>query len=190
METYNNHDKLRMIKHYFIFNMLQQPSCFININKTATKNLNDKISTEFIPETQDVIIENDSKSAIPICDKLTMVRFLVLLKLLQRPYHNENMNDASKITPINVKEKIISTPNKLNLFKNSKNKFNTKFMFFIRQVTFKNNSHSIEKESKINTSGDIIESKENKNPDYLKSLIPPPPIIIEEKDIYIDIPIE
>ncbi|MBU3160984.1 hypothetical protein KPL37_14760 [Clostridium frigoris] len=122
METYDNHDKLRMIKHYFIFNMLQQPSCFININKTAKRS------------STNIKQENDSETGIPICDKLTMTKFLVILKLLQQPYHNKNTNK-----------------------------------------TFKNK---------------VYEFHENENADYLESLIPPPPIIIEEKDIDIVIPTE
>lgn len=203
METYDNRDKLKLIKHFFIFNMLQQPSCFININKTTKKNstnikkenrypnnfsteksAKDKMSTEFIPPIQQAVIENDSESAIPVCDKLTMAKFLVILKLLQRPYHNENMNKAFKDNTINIKNENKITPNKLSLFKNPK------FMFFIKQVTFKNNSSSIKKKGEINTSDDIIKFHENENSDYLESLIPPPPIIIEEKDIDMDIPIE
>lgn len=207
MKTDDNRDKLRLIKHFFIFNMLQQPSCFIikpdkksstnikqeNIypnNLSTEKSSNDKISTEFIPLTQQVISENDSGSTIPICDKLTMAKFLVIIKLLQRPYHNENMNKASKNNPININNENKATPNKLSLFKNLKNKSDAKFMLFIRQVTFKNNSQSIKKKGKINTADDIYEISENENADYLESLIPPPPIIIEEKDIDIDIPIE
>lgn len=194
METYDNHDKLRMIKHFFIFNMLQQPSCFININKSVKKSStnikkentypNNLMSTEFIPKVQKAVLENDSESTIPICDKLTMAKFLVILKLLQKPYHNENIDKTVKNSPINIKNENEITPNKLNLFKNPK------FMFFIKQVTFKNNSQFIKKKGKINTSDDIIEFHENENADYLESLVPPPPIIIEEKDIDMDIPIE
>ncbi|MBU3178881.1 hypothetical protein KPL47_21455 [Clostridium estertheticum] len=203
MKTDDNHDKLRLIKHFFIFNMLQQPSCFININKKYKKNSanikqenrypnnlstekssKDKISTEFMPKVQQVISENDSESAIPICDKSTMAKFLVILKLLQQPYPNRNMNKTSKSNPINIKNENRVIPNNLGLINNSKNK-NSKFMFFIQRVTFKNNSESINKKSEINTADDIYE-----NSDYLESSTPTLPIIIEEKDINTDIPIE
>jgi len=209
MKPDDNRDKLRLIKHFLIFNMLQQPSCLININKTDKKsstnskqenryqnNLStekgskDKMSTELIPPIQQVIIENDSESMIPVCDKLTMAKFLVLLKLLQRPCHNENINKTSKNNPINIKNENKATPNKLSLIKNSKNKSNAKFMLFIQQVTFKNNSESIKRKGEINTtSDDIYEIRENENVDYLESLMPMPPIIIEAEDIT-DITIE
>jgi len=150
--------------------MLQQPSCFININKTGKKSsINIK----------QVISENDSESMIPICDKLTMSKFLVLLKLLQQPYRNENINKTSENNPMNIKNENKATPNKLSLIKNSINKSNSKFMFFVKKVTFKNNSQTINKKGAIN---------ESENSDYFENLITPP-IIIEEKDIT-DIPIE
>lgn len=201
-------DKLRLVKQLFIFNMLQEPYYFININKTSKKssknikrenrypnNLSteksskDKTSTGFISPIQQPIIENDSKSMIPVCDKLTMAKFLVILKLLQRPYNNEDINKISKNKPINIKNENKATPNKLSLIKNLKNKPNAKFMFFIKQVTFKNNSQSINKKGEINTAGDIYEIHENENADYFENLIPTPPITIEEEDIT-DIPIE
>ncbi|MFT5872219.1 MAG: hypothetical protein ACI8WT_001149 [Clostridium sp.] len=208
MKTYDNRDKLKMIKHFFIFNMLQQPSCFININKSDKKssiNINqenrfqnnlstekgskDNMNTEFIPKVQQAISENDSESMIPVCDKLTMAKFLVLLKLLQQPPY-KNVNRTFKNSPIKIKNENKATSNKLSLIKNSKNKSNAKFMFFIKQVTFKNNSQSIKKKGGINTAlDDIYEIRENENADYFENLISTPPIIIEEKDIT-DIPIE
>ena len=126
---------------------------------------------------------------IPICDKLSMAKFLVALKLLQQPRYNENINKAFKNRPINVKNENKATPNKLNLIKNSKNKSNAKFMLFIQQVTFKNNSQPIKKKGEINTAtDDIYEPCEIKDADYFESLNPTLPIIIEEEDI--DIPIE
>ena len=208
MKADNNRDNLRLVKQLFIFNMLQEPYSFININKTVKKNSTnikqenrhpnnlsteksskDNTSTEFISPIQQPIIKNDSKSMIPVCDKLTMAKFLVILKLLQRPYNNEDINKISKNNPINIKNENKATPNKLSLIKNSKNKPNAKFMFFIKQVTFKNNSQSIKKKDEINTEGDIYEPRENENADYFENLIPTPPIIIEEEDIT-DIPIE
>lgn len=208
METYDNRDKLKMIKHYFIFNMLQQPSCFININKTnkksqkkikqenkytnnssTEKNENDNASTEFVQKVQKVIVEKDSVPRFPICDKLTMAKFLVILKLLQQTGHTKNINKASKEKSINNTNQNQATRNDLNLFKSSKNK-NAKFMFFIHKTTFKNNSLFINEKGENDTSGDITEFNENDKSDYLDSLIPPPPIIIEEKDIDVDIPIE
>ncbi|HEY5587782.1 MAG TPA: hypothetical protein VIK86_02365 [Candidatus Paceibacterota bacterium] len=209
MKTYDNRDKLKMIKYFFIFNMLQQPSCFININKIDKKsstNINqenrfpnnlstekgskDNMNTKFIPKVQQAIIENDAESMIPVCDKLTMAKFLLLLKLLQQPHYNKNVNRTFKNSPINIKNENKATPNKSSLIKNLKNKSNAKFMFFIKQVTFKNNSQFIKKKGEINTaSDDIYEIRENENADYFENLIPTPPIIIEEEDIT-DIPIE
>lgn len=209
MKTYDNRDKLKMIKHFFIFNMLQQPSCFININKIDKKsstNINqenrfpnnlskekgskDNMNTEFIPPIQQAIIENDAESMISVCDKLTMAKFIVLLKLLQQPRYNKNVNRTFKNNPINIKNENKETPNKFSLIKNSKHKLNAKFMFFIKQVTFKNNSQFINKKGGINTAtDDIYEIRENENADYFENLILTPPIIIEEEDIT-DIPDE
>jgi len=209
MKTYDNRDILKMIKYFFVFNMLQQPSCFININKidkksstninqenrfpnnlTTEKGSKDNMNTEFVPKVQQAIIENDSESMIPVCDKLTMAKFLVLLKLLQQPCYNKNVNRTFKNSLINIKNENKATPNKLSLIKNLKNKSNAKFIFFIKQVTFKNNSQFIKKKGGINTaSDDIYEIRENENADYFENLIPTPPIIIQEEDI-IDIPIE
>ena len=82
MKADNNRDKLRLIKQFFIYNMLQEPSCFININKTSKKNStnikrenkypnnlsteknsNYKMNTEFTPPIQQVssIFENVPK---------------------------------------------------------------------------------------------------------------------------------
>jgi len=181
MKTDDNRDKLRLIKEFFILNMLQQPSCFININKTAKKGTTN---------AKQVLNENDSESKIPICDKLTMAKFLVALRLLQRPHSNKNVNNPSENSSINIDHKNKSTTNNLSLIKNSEDKSNAKFKFFIRQVTFKNNSDSIVKRSEMNTaSDDIYEFFENKNADYLESSIPTSPIIIEAEDIT-DIPIE
>ncbi|WP_298836445.1 hypothetical protein [Clostridium sp.] len=177
METYDNHDKLKLIKHFLIFNMLQQPSYYININKT------DKKSTEFIPKVPQSIIENDSEFSIPVCDKLTMAKFLVILKLLQEPYHNKNMNKTFENSPISINNENKATPNNLSLSKNSINKPNSKFMFFIRQVTFNSNSQSIKRKGEINTEDNVYETYENEPSDYLENSVSPPPIIIEEKDI-------
>ncbi|MCB2361335.1 hypothetical protein [Clostridium estertheticum] len=188
MKTDDNRDKLRLIKNFFIFNMLQQPSCFININKTAKKNSANIKQENRYPNNLSIQKSSKDKisteSAIPICDKLTMAKFLVILKLLQRPYSNENMNKTSKSNPVNIKNENRVIPNNLDLINNSKNK-NLKFMFFVQRVTFKNNSESINKKSEINTADDIYE-----NDDYLESSTPTLPIIIEEKDIDTDIPIE
>ncbi|MBX4260873.1 hypothetical protein KTC96_05940 [Clostridium estertheticum] len=188
MKTYDNRDKLRLIKHFFIFNMLQQPSCFININKTSKKNsVNIKQENRYTNNLSTEKSSNDkigTESTIPICDKLTMAKFLVILNLLQRPYPNENMNKTSKSNPIIIKNENRVIPNNLGLINNSKNKI-SKFMFFIQRVTFKNNSESINRKSEINTSDDIYG-----NDDYLESSTPTLPIIIEEKDIDTDIPIE
>ncbi|MBW9152265.1 hypothetical protein [Clostridium estertheticum] len=193
MKTDDNRDKLRLIKNFFIFNMLQQPSCFININKTSKKNSanikqENRYPNNFSTEksSKDKI---STESVIPICDKLTMAKFLVILKLLQRPYSNENMIKTSKINPINIKNENRVIPNNLDLINNSKNK-KSKFMFFIQRVTFKNNSESINKKSEINTEDNIYKIHENESTDYLENSTPTLPITIEEKDIDTDIPIE
>jgi len=85
MKTHNSHDKLRLIKSLIILNMLQKPSCFININKTVkksstnikqkyrnmnnpniTKNSKVKKNTEVILSLQEITIEDDSKFIPPI----------------------------------------------------------------------------------------------------------------------------
>ena len=120
MKPYNNHDKLSMIKSLIASNMLQQPNRFININKTSNKNFNtlnseknakDKINTKLILPLQQVTIENDPEFILPIkqvtignnpefippvCDKLSMAKLLVILKILQHPYYNENINKTFK----------------------------------------------------------------------------------------------
>ena len=199
MKVDDDRYKLRLIKRFFILNMLQQPSCFININKTAKKNstnikqenkYQNNSSTEFTPPIQEAINENDSESMIPICDKLSMAKFLVALKLLQRPYYNKNINKTFKNSPINIKHENKATPNMLSLFKSLKNKLNANFMLFVQQITFEYDSEAIKKKDNINTTNDAIyETCENGNDDYSESLTPTPPIIIEAEDI-IDIPTE
>lgn len=102
MNTDDNRDKLKLIKRYFIFSMLQQPSCYINVNKTVKKasaNIKQKnrstnnFSTEFTPPIQEEISENDFESMIPICDKSSMTKLLVTLKLLKQPHYKENNNE-------------------------------------------------------------------------------------------------
>ncbi len=186
MKTDDNQDKLRLIKKYFIFNMLQQPSCFININKSSKKefkNIKQEKSTEFTPPIEDIIIENDSESKIPICDKLSMAKLLVTLKLLQQPCHNGNINKPFKKSPLNLKTENKDTENKFSMINNFKNKPNAKFLLFFKQVTFKNNSTAIKKKGEINiTSDDFYEIPENDNAnDFDSSKIQP--IIIEEEDI-------
>ncbi|MCB2293902.1 hypothetical protein LGK95_10250 [Clostridium algoriphilum] len=162
MKTDNNREKLRLIKSLIILNMLQQPSCFINIHKTSKKsstkikrknrnpnNLNikknskDKLNKEFIPPIQQVTFENDSESILPVCDKLSIAKFLVTLKLLQQSCYNENINKTLKNTSININHENKVTPNKLNLIRNSKDKLNTKYILPTQQVTFENDSESI-----------------------------------------------
>jgi len=180
MKTYDSRDKLRLVKQFFIFNMLQQPSYFININKITKK----KSTTEFIPPIQEEVVENNSESMIPICDKFSMAKFLVTLKLLQRPCYHKNINKPFKNDPINNKHEEKVTQNNLSLIKNIKNKLDENFMLFIRQVTFEYDSESINKKSEINTSTDAIyETCENENDDYFESSLPTEPIIIEEADI-------
>jgi hypothetical protein len=196
MKIDDNRDKLRLIKKYFIFNMLQQPSCFININRTsknALENNKQEKSTEFTPPIedtiiQDTIIENDSESNIPICDKLSMAKLLVTLKLLQQPHHDKNINKTFKKSPINIKTEKQNTEkknteNKFSFINNFKNKPNAKFMLFFKQVTFKNNSSTIKKKGEINTnSDDFYEIPENDNDNYFDSS-KIQPIVIEEEDI-------
>ncbi|MBU3113659.1 hypothetical protein [Clostridium lacusfryxellense] len=186
MKTDDNRDKLRLIKKYFIFNMLQQPSCFININRTsknALENNKQEKSTEFTPPIEDTIIENDSESNIPICYKLSMAKLLVTLKLLQQPRHNRNINKTFKKSPINIKTEKKDTENKFSFINSFKNKPNAKFMLFFKQVTFKNNSSTIKKKGEINTnSDDFYEIPENDNDNYFDSS-KIQPIVIEEEDI-------
>ncbi|MCJ7690937.1 MAG: hypothetical protein MUO60_16710 [Clostridiaceae bacterium] len=171
--------------------MLQQPSWFININKTSkndstninleNSNLNNS-STEFTPPIQDENVENDSESMIPICDKSSMAKFLVILKLLQRPRYNEDIHEflKNRKTNINIENKTSSN--------DSKNKLNAKFILFFRQVPFKNNSQFIKNKGEVYTnSDDTYETCENQNDDFFESLIPTPPITIEAEDIIEDI---
>jgi len=174
-----NRDKLKLIKRYFIFNMLQQPHCFINVNKTKKVSTNirrdngysNNSSTEFTPEIKEVISENGPESTIPVCDKFSMAKFLIALKLLQQPSHNKNINRLSKNRPLNVKTENKSSQNNLGLFNNLKNKLDENFILFFRQITFEYDSTSTKKKV------------ENENDDYFGNSLQAEPIIIEEKDI-------
>ncbi|MGH4050162.1 MAG: hypothetical protein ACREVX_02230 [Clostridium sp.] len=193
MKAYDNRDKLKLIKRYFILNMLQDPSCFININKASKKGstnikqenrYTNNSSTEFTPEVQQEIPENDSEFMLPISDKLSMAKFLITLRLLQRTRYNKNIDKISKNNSININHENKTTEIKSSLINNLKNKFNPSFTFLIRQVTFGNISDFINTMSEINTTTDgIYEPYENENTDYLESLMQTPPIIIEEEDI-------
>ncbi|MGK0468645.1 hypothetical protein [Clostridium sp.] len=183
MKTEDDRKNLRLIKHFLILNMLQQPSCSININKTSKK----KSSTKFTPPVKDVNVENDSESTIPISAKSSMAKFLVILKLLQRPRYHEDINKFLKNRKINSNIENKTSSNESSLIKNRKNNLNAKFILFFRQETFKNNSQSIKNKDEIYTnSDDIYETYENQNDDFFESSIPASPIIIEEKDIIED----
>ncbi|MGH4120932.1 hypothetical protein [Clostridium sp.] len=80
MKTDEEREKLRLIKHSIILNMLQQPSCFINFNKTSKNH-----STNIKPES--INVENNSESMIRNSAKSSMAKFLVILKLLQQPHY-------------------------------------------------------------------------------------------------------
>jgi hypothetical protein len=183
MKTDEEREKLKLIKHYFIMNMLQQPSCFININKTS-KNYSKNIKPE------DVSVENDSESMTPNSAKSNMEKFLVILKLLQRPRYDENINEFLKNRKTNNNIENKTSSNDLTLIKNSKNKSNAKFILFYRQLIFKNDSQYIKNNDEIYTNSDnIYETRENQNDDFFESLIPTSPIIIEAEDIIEDIDI-
>jgi hypothetical protein len=197
MKTEGERKNLKLIKRFIILNMLQQPSCYININKTSknhSTNIKSKnshlnnSSTEFTPPIQDVNVENDSESMLPISAKSSMEKFLVILKLLQRPHYYENVNKILKDRKINSNIENNTSSNELRPIYNSKNKLNANFILFFRQVTFKNNSQSIKNKDEIYTNtDDIYETYENQNDDFFESLTPTSPIIIEEKDIIEDI---
>jgi hypothetical protein len=199
MKTEDERKNLRLIKHFIILNMLQQPSCFININKTSKNHLTNikpensylnNSSTEFTPPIQDLDVENGSESTIPISVKSSMAKFLVILKLLQRPHYYEDINKILKNRKININAENKTSSNELNLIKNRKNKLDAKFILFFQQETFKNNSQSIKNKDEIYTNSDnIYETYENQNDNFFESLIPTPPITIEEKDIIEDIDI-
>lgn len=199
MKTEDERKNLRLIKHSIILNMLQQPNCSINVNKTSKHNstnikaensyLNNS-STEFTPPIKDVNALNDSESMIPNSAKSSMVKFLAILKLIQRPHYYEDINKILKNRKKNINIENKTTPNEMNLIKNPKNKLNPKFVLFFRQVTFNNNSQSTKNKGEIYTnSDDIYETYENQNDDFFESSIPTSPIIIEEKDMIEDIDI-
>ena len=211
MKPDNNHDKLKMIKLLIILNMLQQPNCFININKIPNKKLKnknvkknekDKINTEFIlsiqqvpiengsvliPPIQEVTFENDSESILSVCDKLGAAKILVILKRLQQSYYNENISKTFKNNSINVEYE--NAPNNLGVVRNAKEKFRTKYILPIQEVIIKDHTEYVKKKDKINPiTNDIYRIDENIKNDYYENLISTLPIIISA--INIDIPIE
>lgn len=166
--------------------MLQQPSCFININKT----FKNKSSTEFTPKVQVVNVESDSESMIPISAKSNMAKFLVILKLLQRPQYDKTINKFLKNRKIDINNENKTFSNKLGLIKNSNNKLNSKFILFFRQLTFNDKSQFIKNKSEIYTNSDnIYKTCENQNDDFFEDSIPTTPIIIEAEDIIEDVDI-
>lgn len=63
MKPDNNHNKLRQIESLIILNMLQQPSCFININDKSKKNSTcvkqkNKVKTEFMLAMKETTIDD------------------------------------------------------------------------------------------------------------------------------------
>ena len=206
MKSDNNRHKSNMIKLFVILNMLQEPNCFININKTSkknsknvkhkNKNLNnlnvkrnakDKMNTELILPIQEVPIENDLESILSVCDKLGTAKFIVILKLLEQSYYNENINKTFKNDSINVEYE--DAPNKLGVVRNAKEEFKTKYILPIQEVIIKDDVECINKKGEINTTiNEINEIDENIKIDYYENLISTLPIIISE--INIDIPIE
>ncbi|MBU3158516.1 hypothetical protein KPL37_01860 [Clostridium frigoris] len=209
MKPEYNRDKLKLIKLLAILNMLQQPNCIININKTSKKNTtkvkikNKKLNNQEL-NNQEVIIEDDSgltlpieqitinddsKLILPICDKLSMAKFLIILKNVQQSYYNEKINRIFQNSSIDIKHENTVTPNKLILIRNSKDKLNTKYIMTTQEAIIKDDMECINKkeESNINNN-DIYTIHKNINTDYCESLTSTLPIIIAEKNI--DIPIE
>ncbi|HEY8890675.1 MAG TPA: hypothetical protein VIM70_10505 [Clostridium sp.] len=211
MKKDKNREKSKMIKSLIMLNMLQQPSCFININKTSNKkptnikpnNLNIKKNTEVIlplqevsivdvseniNPIQDVTFENDTESILPICDKLSMTQFLVILRLLQQSYYNENINKTLKNSSTNIKEENRVIANKLSLI-NSKDKLNIKYILPKQEVIIEDDTEGTNKKGEINiTTNDIYKISEKIDTNCFDNLISTIPIIIAEKNI--DIPIE
>jgi predicted nucleic-acid-binding protein len=182
MKTEDERKNLMLIKHSIILNMLQQPNCSININKTSKNH-----STNIKPENSYL---NNSETVIPNSTKSSMVKFLAILKLIQRPHYYEDINKILKNRKININIETKTAPNEMNLIKNPKNKLNPKFVLFFRQVTFNNNSQSTKNKGEIYpNSDDIYETYENQNDDFFESSTPTSPIIIEEKDMIEDIDI-
>ncbi|MBX4267902.1 DUF7852 domain-containing protein [Clostridium estertheticum] len=85
MKSDNNNDKLGMVKLLIILNMLQQPNCIINVNKTSKKNsrnvkhknkkldnlivkknVKDKMDSELLLPIEQIIVEEDSELILPI----------------------------------------------------------------------------------------------------------------------------
>ncbi|MBU3114163.1 DUF7852 domain-containing protein [Clostridium lacusfryxellense] len=248
MKPDNNRDKLSLIKSLIILNMLQQPNCIININKTSKKNsknvkhknpnnLNpkDKVNTEFILPLQEVTIIDDSETIfpieqitivddsetilpieqitivddsetilpieeitiiddseiiLPICDKLSMAKLLIILKLLQQSNSNESINKPFKNDSMIIGHKNNVIQNNSSAKNITKDKLNTKYILPIPEVIIRDDTKCIKKKDEINTTTDntIYEISENINTNHCENLISTVSIIIAEKNI--DIPIE
>ena len=186
MKPDNKHDKLSMIKSLIILNMLQQPNCFININKTSKKNSTnvkhknkkqdninstDKVNTEFILPlqqvsivddselifpTQQITIKDDSQLIPPLSDKLSMAKLLTILKLLQQSYYNENINKKFQNSATNINHKNCVSLNNLSIKKSAQDKLNTKYILPIPEVIIEDETDCINKKGEITTTDNNI----------------------------------
>ena len=208
MKPSNNCDKLSMVKLLTISKMLQQESCVENFNKTSKKsstnikhknnitpnnssvkkNAKYEVNTNSTLPVQEVNVEDDSGLIPPICDKLNMLKLLIILKILHQSYCNETFNETSKKSSTNINHKNNINPN--NLGEKTNAKINTEYILPIQDVIVKDNLTCINKKVEINnnTTNGIYEIPKNINTYHSKNFISTFPIIIAEKSV--DIPIE
>ena len=206
MKPNNKSDKLSLIKSLIILDMLQQPSCFINVNKRSKKNsanvkhknknpnnLNfkenakDKINTELILPIKQETFKTDSELILPVYDKINTEKFIFILKVLQLSYYNRVINKTIEDSSTTIDYENNVCRNNLSMIKNSKDKLNSKYILPLQEVIIKGDTECTNKRGKI-TTNDIYEISENINTDYCDTLISTLPIIIAEKNI--DIAIE
>lgn len=118
-------------------------------------------------------------------DKSSMAKFLIILKLLQQPYPNKNINKVLKNNSI-----IIDYKNNLGSEDNAKDKLNKKYILPLIEVTIEDEEESIINKNEItnNITEVAYETSENIDTTLFENLISEIPIIIAEKNI--DIPVE
>ncbi|MGH4123334.1 MAG: hypothetical protein ACREV6_10455 [Clostridium sp.] len=125
------------------------------------------------------------------CDKLNILTLIIIIKILQQSYYNENFNKKPIKNPPNINLKNKVNLNNLSFKKNTKNIMNAECIFPIQEENIEDDTQCIKDKSNINTNTPgkhIYEIPENINTNHNKNILSTVPIIISK--INIDIPIK
>ncbi|GCD10760.1 DUF7852 domain-containing protein [Clostridium tagluense] len=135
------------------------------------------------------------------CDKLNILKLIIIINILQQSYYSENINKISKKNSPNIKLKNNIDLNNSSVKRDAKDIMDLDRIFPIQEKNIEDDTKCIKDKIKINTNNnnnnnttadtpdnDIYEITENINTNHNENFILTVPIIISK--INIDIPIE